>query len=103
MIKEVKDWFDGLYESPKTAAVDKRILENAKRMWANRRGPHRELSLTEALQNKEQISGRNIWVLNYDGEGRSQEGQKTHDELPSEWKAKRSIRPRPLVRTSNSR
>jgi hypothetical protein len=96
IIKEVKDWFDETYQSPKTEIVDQNILKIAKQMWANRQNgpqPDRELSLTDALRNKELVFGRNIWVINYEPGERSSEGRQQHDKLQREWKAKRERPP----------
>src|ERR1019366_1779528 len=96
MIKAVKDWFDALYQSPKSARVDKKIIEIAKQKWAIR-PPNLpidgDLSLTEALRDKELIADRNIWVGNFDSGERSPEGLQQHYKLQRDWKTKKEHPP----------
>lgn len=91
LLTEVKQWFDELYNLPKTIEVDNDVIEEAQAMWALRR-PGRPTfeqigDVTAALRHKAVLEDRKIWLVNYESEERSREGEKQHQILKENWRA----------------
>jgi hypothetical protein len=91
LIGEVKDWFNNLFASPGTKVVDKAVIKAAEKTWERRRQDRVSVatasSIIEALKSRGALRGRNIFVVNYSGEDRSDEAEKTAEAIKKAWKA----------------
>ena len=83
-------WFDELYDSHKTVEVDKNIIKEAQAMWDLRRPvrptPEQIGDVAAALRHRAALEDRNIWVVHYEAEERTREGQKQHKTLNENWR-----------------
>jgi hypothetical protein len=91
LLAEAKKWFDEVYDAPETFEVDEKTIEQAEQRWSARRpGRLSEQigNVTAALRHRANLEDRNIWILNYKSEGRSDEGIKQHKILQHKWQAR---------------
>jgi hypothetical protein len=96
LLAEAKKWFDEVYDAPETFEVDEKTIEQAEQRWSARRpGRLSEQigNVTAALRHRANLEDRNIWILNYKSEGRSDEGIKQHKILQHKWQTKQLIAP----------